>query len=514
MLMTSPSFPKLVLNQVAKDIRYLRWAIGGWLLFLLLYGLEQVHGGLPEAWASFDAWFEIGSLWVMVIFVFFFVPPLFFADPVMGVKPFWKARPLNWAGMLLSKILVLLLVIILPILSVLLIASKATGLPGADTIAVLKQVSIVMGLLLLLLAGVSTMSGDWPRFIIGCIACFNLPFIWMVTHKSSVLALEVPIFCVLAILAMLPMIPFAWRSHSRWASCGFWLVSMTVLLVVREPLAHWALTPKLRPISELTGLSDFRFQKPKEGLRPEFSYKVHAPTWLLRGERRTINLHISQVTPITERWVPDQNSEPYSIGSDALDFAEHPALHISRLPYELYLPLGVEFTEAAKQQIAIGFTETYRGARPGFGNSLAAGKIYPVRLELKRISSTLVAEVRLDRPGIYQSHGFTVRVYDTLKPFPSVRITGLRPYIESHHRQFQVMFLADDPNEIFEPFHLAGLVGGGLATVVDDCQELLLRPTGTDQEKYPLPPGKLVIYCYECPEPEHYALDLPVVAEP
>jgi hypothetical protein len=177
---------------------------------------------------------------------------------------------------------------------------------------------------------------------------------------------------------------------------------------------------------------------------------------------------------------------------------------------------GFRITEEAKQKATTSFTESFDLIyQEGIWNSLAAGTHFPGRLEVASSQYIFRASIPLDKPGIYQSQGFTVRVYDTDLPRPSLRITSITKLFTPDHRMPRFYFLQDEPRQGGSPRGNCRQYFG-LGNFIQDYSEM-----GRDLGRFldettppPLPPGKLLIFCYEYSEPEQYELDLPVVAEP
>ena len=132
----------LVLHHLKKDIRCLRHLLSLWFILLLVNSL-LIRSGLDLFIAS-DEGIEVLSTAYVLLYVLqqmlqiVIVCQLVQADALAGTTAFWLTRPISRKGLLLSKSLFVLLVLILPSLVAEVIVLGANGI-FSETLSVLPQ---------------------------------------------------------------------------------------------------------------------------------------------------------------------------------------------------------------------------------------------------------------------------------------------------------------------------------------------------------------------------------------
>jgi hypothetical protein len=502
--MKSPSFLKLACNQVAKDLREQRWLVIAWLVFLLIHLAEQWHGGLPEALAAGDTFFERGSIVVCLAFAWLFVARVFFADPAMKLTAFWKSRPLGWWGVLVAKVTTIVLVVVLPLCMEELVAVRATDLPWFDTWRFVIVVGLLLGVWCILTATIATIAGDWPRFLVGWIALLIFPFLWrLVVRINDPIT---PLFTATGLTLIL--LPCAWAMRNRVRAIGLWIGLYLTLMIVVMALSGQRKNPEivLPPLPKDIGYGDFKIYPALPGRKPNFGYYVR-PDWLLRGENRKVVFQAATSErnrfAINPYWDPSTPQHYYKeLATVPPDSIPGLSGHPDDSPRLRQQP-----SPETKAILMQGFTKRYGSDNhvTEFG-ALKPGDTYKGMISVRRTPSTQLVALRLDKPCITRVPGYTIRITHGDANEPTVRIAKAG-CLGGEPVKFTLIFIPDDTEE---ELPVTWNHQGRLPFQDSETYERLRQAVEGRSE--PLPAGTLHIYtAWDLPW-EHYAVDVPVVS--
>src|SRR5262245_13841184 len=143
----------LILHHLKKDIRALRLLLLLWFVLLLVNSL-LIRSGLDLSITS-EQGIEIFSSAYVLLYVLqqilqiVIVCQLVQADALAGTTAFWLTRPISRKGLLLSKSLFILLVLVVPSLIAEVIVLQINGISAPQTLSALLQELILQSALFL-----------------------------------------------------------------------------------------------------------------------------------------------------------------------------------------------------------------------------------------------------------------------------------------------------------------------------------------------------------------------------
>src|SRR5688572_15420132 len=143
----------LILHHLKKDIRALRLSLLLWFIFLLVNSL-LIRSGLDSSITS-EQGIEVLSTAYLLLYVLqqilqiVIVCQLVQADALAGTTAFWLTRPISRKGLLLSKSLFVLLVLVVPSLVAEVIVLQVNGISVSQTLSSLPQELILQSALFL-----------------------------------------------------------------------------------------------------------------------------------------------------------------------------------------------------------------------------------------------------------------------------------------------------------------------------------------------------------------------------
>jgi hypothetical protein len=189
----------LIVHQIAKDLRAVRWPLALWLAVLLGDGLvlalqlDRFIVG-SEAANRFSVLLKTVG-YVELVFGWLIAVRIIHADPLDTTTAFWLTRPLSPGALLIGKLTSICVIFLLLPTAVATAVAAANGVAGVTLLHFAAEGLTVEVALLLPIAVMAAITRDLPRFALGLVVAAvvyavvhftaMLPFSWVVRLSSQ-----------------------------------------------------------------------------------------------------------------------------------------------------------------------------------------------------------------------------------------------------------------------------------------------------------------------------------------